>query len=51
MQFEHHGDEWQLVSADSDGDGMDNNFVGEDDNDNDGVVDQFDAAPLDPNVQ
>ena len=50
-QFEHHGEEWQLVSVDSDGDGMDNNFVGEDDDDNDGVSDQFDSAPLDPLVQ
>ena len=28
-----------------------NNFVGEDDDDNDGVSDQFDSAPLDPLVQ
>ena len=50
-QFEHHGEVWQLVSVDTDGDGMDNNFVGEDDDDNDGVSDQFDSAPLDPLVQ
>ena len=49
-QFEHHGEVWQLVSVDTDGDGMDNNFVGEDDDDNDGVSDQFDSAPLDPLV-
>ena len=39
------------VSVDTDGDGMDNNFVGEDDDDNDGISDQFDSAPLDPLVQ